>query len=434
MTWRPLRLLRRGNTLFVQYVMVSVALLGGTQLAWVEIVGKSNEVNAGVHISGLVDALFNPRFGTDGLRRQFGAALGIRTLTSDRPPAACPMNCAATHGAFESTMLSRLPAHSHVTLDRLGSWTWVRYGESSHWAVIDINPVSKNRLLAAAGLMFCCVIVLSLLGAWLIQKPMSRLSRAASRFRAGSPPQALRVVGAHEVKELTRNFNAMTQAIHDADRDRAEMLAGMAHDLRAPLTRALVCASMIEQAESREQLVADIGSMSRVIDQFLTFARVPDGEAPPDEHWTPVDAYCRTRYGSSATLDEWTVGASSEPAIQVALDAGDHFCLPILDLERLLDNLVGNAFAYGATPIVISTAADAGRYVLAVRDHGAGIPDHELSRAVRPFVRLDEARGGAHSGLGLAIVQRLARRHGGVITLTRPREGGLLATVGFPRK
>jgi len=95
--------------------------------------------------------------------------------------------------------------------------------------------------------------------------------------------------------------------------------------------------------------------------------------------------------------------------------------------------LIENAFSHGAPPLLIATAKHHGNYVLSVTDHGAGIPPEDFDRALRPFVRLDAARGGdAHCGLGLTIVRRLTRRYGGELTLANALGGGLCVTLTFP--
>jgi two-component system osmolarity sensor histidine kinase EnvZ len=96
------------------------------------------------------------------------------------------------------------------------------------------------------------------------------------------------------------------------------------------------------------------------------------------------------------------------------LNAGPAFLLPAATLDRILSNLLDNAHAYGAPPITVATARTAQGFTLSVSDNGSGIAAQDLINASRPFVRLDPARGGnGHSGLGLAIVERLVRRAGG---------------------
>jgi two-component system osmolarity sensor histidine kinase EnvZ len=115
------------------------------------------------------------------------------------------------------------------------------------------------------------------------------------------------------------------------------------------------------------------------------------------------------------------------------LKAGDDFRLPAVELDRILSNLVENAFTYGAPPLCIATSRNNGGDRLSVRDHGKGMPEAHFARALRPFVRIDPARGGdAHCGLGLTIVRRLTRRYGGDLSTHNADGGGLAVVLDFP--
>jgi len=125
--------------------------------------------------------------------------------------------------------------------------------------------------------------------------------------------------------------------------------------------------------------------------------------------------------------------AGDAAVLQTRFEAGAGFVLPAATLERVLSNLLENALAYGAPPVVVETARTPAGYTLTVRDHGSGIAAHDLINASRPFVRLDPARGGnGHSGLGLAIVERIVRRAGGSAEIGNSPDGGLCVRMTFP--
>jgi two-component system osmolarity sensor histidine kinase EnvZ len=160
--------------------------------------------------------------------------------------------------------------------------------------------------------------------------------------------------------------------------------------------------------------------MSRIVTQFLDFAR----ESVTHSDVVGVDEHCQRDFG--AQTDE-------DALIRLDLRAGEGFRLPAVDLDRILSNLIENALTYGEPPVEVSSALVDGRYVLQVRDHGAGVPEEDLHRVQRPFVRLDAARSGeAHCGLGLAIVRRLVRHHGGAMEVSNAAQGGLVVTMSFP--
>jgi two-component system osmolarity sensor histidine kinase EnvZ len=121
------------------------------------------------------------------------------------------------------------------------------------------------------------------------------------------------------------------------------------------------------------------------------------------------------------------------PLFGLDLRAGPHFALPRTLLDRLVTNLVDNALEHGAPPVEITTARDDRHWIVSVRDHGPGIPDDRIAAAMKPFVRLDAARGGeGHCGLGLAIVARLALDRGGRCDVYNHAAGGLCVRIALP--
>jgi two-component system osmolarity sensor histidine kinase EnvZ len=125
--------------------------------------------------------------------------------------------------------------------------------------------------------------------------------------------------------------------------------------------------------------------------------------------------------------------AAGAPSVLTELNAGPAFLLPAATLDRILSNLLDNAHAYGAPPVTVTTARTSQGFTLAVSDNGSGIAAQDLINASRPFVRLDPARGGnGHSGLGLAIVERLVRRAGGEWEIGNHDNRGLRVLMSFP--
>lgn len=422
-------ILRGLNTLFAWHVMLTVGLLVVTQIAWTQIVGTQHADREADHLGDVLQSVLGPDLLSSTARERFAAALNIQLVAAgEPPPAQCPDACVPTTGPFESRLLQRLPAGSLVAVNPPQARAWIRYGAGGPWAIVPVDATTPHRLLAATVAMLLSAIAISLWGAWQLQRPVVRLAKAARQLRGGSRPATLTVSGPTEIKELVADFNEMTREICDADEERAIMLAGVAHDLRAPLARVQLRAAMIEQPETRAGLLQDTASLAQIIGQFLEFAQFQNTE--PSEQtpeWQSVDRHCMERYG------EDTAGTDAASPLKLDLTAGAGFRLPVLDLDRMLSNLIENGFAYGLPPLLISTYVHAGRYVLSVRDHGRGIDPADLQRVQRPFVRLDAARGGdAHCGLGLAIVRRLCRRRGGELLLSNARDGGLVAAMSFP--
>jgi two-component system, OmpR family, osmolarity sensor histidine kinase EnvZ len=277
-------------------------------------------------------------------------------------------------------------------------------------------------------IIFSAAVIAALVAAWTLQKPLRSLAQAVARFGRGEPVPPVRERGPRELRMLTRGFNQMVTEVERTEHDRAVMLAGVAHDLKTPLARLRLRAEMMDEARTRDGVVRDVDSMAHIVDQFLVFAHDGADRSEPVE----VDEQCERIVRNYRTTG--TLGTSAEgPAIQMRLTAGSDFRLPAATLDRVVSNLLDNAHAYGAPPVAIETALGPDGYTLTVRDHGKGIADQDLTRASRPFVRLDPARGGnGHSGLGLAIVERLVRRAGGELTIGNGAGGGLAVRMVFP--
>ncbi|WP_080441437.1 ATP-binding protein [Burkholderia ubonensis] len=332
----------------------------------------------------------------------------------------CTSPCTDTYGPVETDLRRILPKGSNVALDTHSRTLWVRYPNATEWATFPGALLPISHYVEASSIMVTLAILLAIAGAWQIQRPLRRLALAARDFRIGCGTTVVKRSGPQEIRELIGYFNDMVRNLAHAEQDRAIMLAGLAHDLRAPITRIQVRADLMHTESMRTGFLRDVESLSRIVDQFLDY--LPDQK--DESQLSNVDAYCLQHYGQSF---------EDETPIKLDLQAGDEFELPLTDLDRILSNLIENALSHGNPPIEISTRRSRGNYSLMVRDHGPGIPTSQVERAIEPFVRLDPARGGdAHCGLGLAIVKRLVHRHGGAFSLNNVSGGGLVATARFP--
>jgi two-component system osmolarity sensor histidine kinase EnvZ len=230
------KLLRPLNTIFGRLTLLSVGLLVMMQLTWLVIVDRERAVIEADHVSRLVRLVLDPAASAaDGSSERLAAALGLRLVDAGArsAPLGCPPPCADTHGPFETALRADLPPQSRAVFDR-SELMWVRYGPSSRWLVIPAVVPPVSRFLSASALMLFLAIAIALLGAWQIQKPVSRLARAAREFRLGHRPPMVLANGPSEVKGLIGDFNEMARELSDAEQERAVMLAGVAHDLRAP--------------------------------------------------------------------------------------------------------------------------------------------------------------------------------------------------------
>ncbi|WP_296658022.1 ATP-binding protein [Paraburkholderia sp.] len=308
---------------------------------------------------------------------------------------------------------------------------WVRGPHDARWIVVPAHALRImrpiQRLIPWFIIIFSAAVFAALVAAWMLQKPLRSLAQAVGSFGRGEPVPPVRESGPRELRLLTRGFNQMVKEVGRTEHDRAVMLAGVAHDLKTPLARLRLRAEMMDEARARDGVVRDVESMAHIVDQFLVFAHDGADRSEPVE----VDETCERIARNYRAMG--AMGAMGDSAaIQLQLAAGGDFRLPAATLERVISNLLDNARAYGAPPVVIETARGADGYVLIVRDHGQGIAAQDLTQASRPFVRLDPARGGnGHSGLGLAIVERLVRRAGGELQIGNGDDGGLAVRMTF---
>jgi two-component system, OmpR family, osmolarity sensor histidine kinase EnvZ len=330
---------------------------------------------------------------------------------------------------FIEDLKDRLPTGTDVRMNEPGTppSVWVHGAKDAGWVVVPVQPLrpprSRDRMLMWLALIFSTAVLAALFGAWQLQHPLRALAQAVQRFGRGQPTPPVPERGPSELRQLTHGFNQMVREVSQTENDRAVMLAGVAHDLKTPLARLRLRAEMMDDEKTRDGVVRDVDSMAHIVDQFLVFAHDrPDGSEP-----VPVDEQCER------VARAYRAVAAGAESIRLKLEAGPAFALPAATLDRLLSNLLDNAHAYGAPPVDIETRRGANGWVLSVSDHGKGIAPDDIIKASRPFVRLDPARGGSgHSGLGLAIVERLARRAGGECEVSNRAEGGLQIVMTFP--
>lgn len=257
-------------------------------------------------------------------------------------------------------------------------------------------------------------------------RPIRRLAEAADAFGKGRSVDDFKPSGAREVRQAAAAFLEMRQRIARAITQRTEMLAGVSHDLRTPLTRMKLQLALLRESNSGAgeeigDLESDLAAMEKMIDEYLAFAKGQGSEDP-----IPADL--------SDILREVTDGVRRNGR-DIVLDSEQPLVLPIRPgaIRRCLTNLVDNAAHYGKHVEV--HARRAGQVVeVAVEDDGPGIPPDMSEEVFKPFIRLDGARNpnSGGTGLGLAIARDVARGHGGDIRLTKAALGGLRAVLWLP--
>jgi two-component system osmolarity sensor histidine kinase EnvZ len=255
-------------------------------------------------------------------------------------------------------------------------------------------------------------------------KPIERLASAAEAFGKGRPVPDFKPRGATEVRKASAAFIQMRERIDRFVQQRTDMLAGISHDLKTPLTRMRLQLAMMPKDADTEAMQADLAEMERMLNEYLEFAR---GEGS--------DVVEQVQLGNLATEAVANAERAHHAGDRIKLGQADELTIAVRRhaLMRCLTNLIDNALKYGRHAEV--SIKRAGRRVeIAVDDDGPGIAEERREEAFRPFHRLDEGRnlqvGGV--GLGLTIARDIARSHGGDILLQDSARGGLRAVIRLP--
>jgi signal transduction histidine kinase len=286
-------------------------------------------------------------------------------------------------------------------------------------------------VLLIALLATACLIGLALY----ITGPLRRMSRSMDRIAAGDLGHRIPVRGRDEIAAMGHSFNTMAERILGMITGQKELMAGVSHELRSPLTRMKLSLELLRQESSGGDRIADleteVDELDSLVEELLLASRIDLGAAPlemesldlseiADRAWTRVDEQARAR-GITLVLH------LAEDARQVEADRAL--------VVRLLANLFDNSVRYaGEGRITVSSVRRADRVELTVTDEGPGVDEADLDRLFEPFFRADRSRSrrtGA-GGLGLMIVRRVVEAHGGKVHARRGEPRGLAVVLDLP--
>lgn len=283
-------------------------------------------------------------------------------------------------------------------------------------------PTSGHGTLVSTTLMAFGVVLLSVLIARWLARPIRTVANAATSLTPDGPLIKVPEAGPKEVRELAIAFNEMQSRIRDLVIRRTQSLAAVSHDLRTPLTRLKLRIEDLAEPAMQSAITTDIDEMEQMIDATLSYLKGEEASEP------------------SRPLD---LGALLGTIIDNARDAGHQadIKLPpqlivegrLIGLKRAFANLVGNALRFG-TRVAVTAAVRNSSVVVTIDDDGPGIPEDQLAAVLEPFVRLEHSRnretGGV--GLGLTIAKSNIEAHGGNLVLANRQEGGLRVSVTLP--
>lgn len=286
--------------------------------------------------------------------------------------------------------------------------------DASNVDVFILWMVGSSLLLLAVAILFLRNQV----------RPIERLARAAEAFGKGNRVVNFKPYGATEVRRAAQAFITMRERIERYVQQRTEMLAGVSHDLKTPLTRLKLQLAMMNTADA-EAMRGDVTEMEHMLDEYLDFARGEGGEEAQNADLAEMvkDAAEASAKARGDGADRIQIDPLPDVRLMVKRNA----------LYRCITNLIDNALKYGKHAHVMLKKSEHAVEIV-IDDDGPGIPPQRREEAFRPFHRLDEGRnlqtGG--SGLGLAIARDIARAHGGELILGDSPQGGLSAVIRLP--
>lgn len=291
-------------------------------------------------------------------------------------------------------------------------------------AIVPQEPLRRLESLVPQLLLLVVVcFALAALLVYMMTRSLDRLARAADAIGDSPDGPDIEVEGPQEIRRVVGAFNRMQRRVREHLRERRQLLGAISHDLKTPITRLRLRTEMLADRDVGARMERDLAEMEAMVASTLDFFRTLD--SGPQRQLIDIDALIE-----SLAEDRRGVGQ----ALVVSGSALAPYAGHPQSLRRCLDNLIENALRYGGS-VAIEVDDSRERLRIAVRDHGAGIPESEIQRVFEPYYRLEASRnlvsGGV--GLGLSIARNIARWHGGDIVLQNAPGGGLIAALVMPR-
>lgn len=436
----------RGVSLFWRTFFFLTLLLTGCIVAWLQtfraLEYEPRALQSAQQLASLVNLSRAALVHSDAIAR---VSL-VKTLAAEEGLRIAPREPVDTYKLYDVDALSRNVAAQLQT--RLGRDTvvarevngqpglWIGFGidGDQYWLLTDpsrIGPVAGTTWLIWLGTAALLSLTGAALIARLINRPLKKLSFAASRVREGdfNASQLNETVATSEIREVNIGFNRMAQRLSKIEQDRALMLAGISHDLRTPLARLRLETEMsVSDPQAREHMSADIEQVNAIIDKFLDYAR--------------PDHLKASEVSLNQTLEAavYALGDDPNTVVKMRLEPDMRVMGDAVELQRVFSNLLENAVRYGRNPqsgvvhIEIAAKCKDDAVLVKMRDHGKGVKPELLEQLTQPFFRGDAARSDATgTGLGLAIVERAIARMGGRFALANSSTGGLAAHIKLRR-
>jgi len=296
----------------------------------------------------------------------------------------------------------------------------------NNFLIINVN---KDRLYSESAFVFLlwmifASLILLFFSYFFMSKqirPLKRLSIIAETFGRGLDAPELKSTGASEIKQTAIAFNQMRTRIRRFLKQRTDMLAGVSHDLRTPLTRMKLQVSLLKDEKAKKEFELDIKEMTAMLDSYVSFVR---SEAPePIEHIS-INEIINDNINK---IDNENIKIEFKQ-LNVVETSGRP-----LQLKRAFQNILDNSKRY-SNKILIEISKDDAGCLINIDDNGPGIPVKNYEDVFKPFFTLDPSRNKlkGESGLGLSITRDIIRSHGGDIKLEKSKLGGLRSKILLP--
>ena len=250
-------------------------------------------------------------------------------------------------------------------------------------------------------------------------RPITNLARAAEKFGKGEEIEEFKPSGASEIRQAGYEFDKMRKRIIRHLNQRSEMLSGISHDLRTPLTRMKLQVAFIKDKELSDKLADDINEMEKMLNEYLQFAKSSFQEKDEMFNLSELLEEISNKYNKDK------ISADLSPRIY--LNGRKNL------IRRCINNLVDNATKYGDR-VKIELTKNKNNLFIKIEDDGPGIPEKEYENVFKPFYKINKGRADSKSsvGLGLSIASDIIRSHGGNIKLEKSKMKGLEVRIFLP--
>ena len=287
--------------------------------------------------------------------------------------------------------------------------------------------IPKDRLTSSSARIFglwitvpaFIMVIISLIFLKNQTRPITALARAAEKFGKGEEIGEFKPSGAAEIRQAGFEFDRMRKRILRHLNQRSEMLSGISHDLRTPLTRMKLQTAFIKDKEISNKLVEDINEMEKMLNEYLQFTSSSYLEKDELFNLSELVNYIIKKYNNG--------NISHDITENIFINGRKNL------INRCINNLIDNALKYGKN-IYLKVSKESSNVLIKIEDDGPGIPEKEYDNVFRPFYKIDKGRGEKKSsvGLGLSIASDITRSHGGNIKLGKSRLNGLSVMVFLP--